>query len=106
MLRLLVQALQDPPLCSSTISTAVKIVQLGGKGRDLNGESCEVNAGADHPLVVVGIHAHSVRFQVKRVLTILHLNTQGSTSVSVRIARSKMCVNPLVPERRITVKKG
>ncbi len=77
MLRFMVQALQDPPLCSSTISTAVENVQHG----DLNGESGEVNAGADHPLVVVGIHAHSVSLQVKRVLTILHLNRQASTSV-------------------------
>jgi hypothetical protein len=68
--------------------------------RDLNGESGEVNAGADHPLVVVGIYAHSVRLQVKRVLTILHLNRQVSTSVSVRTARSKICVNLLVPEPR------
>jgi hypothetical protein len=82
MLRFMVQALQDSPLCSSTISTAVKNVQLGGKGRDLNGESGEVNAGTDHPLVVVGVHAHCVSLQVKRVLTILHLNTSKHFSVS------------------------
>ncbi len=79
MLRFMVQTLQDPPLCSSTISTAVKEVQDGGKSRDLNGESGEVNAGADNPLVVVGVHAHCVCLQVKRVLTILHLNRQVSS---------------------------
>ena len=40
---------------------------------DLYGEAGEVNARTDDPLVVVGVHAHRVSLQVKRVLTILHL---------------------------------
>lgn len=39
----------------------------------LNGEASEVNARADDPLVVVGVHAYRVSLQVEGVLTVLHL---------------------------------
>ena len=40
---------------------------------DLYGEAGEVDAGTDHPLVVVGVHAHRVGLEIEGVLAILHL---------------------------------
>lgn len=39
----------------------------------VQGEPGEVDAGADHPLVVVGVDADRVCFQVEAILTIFDL---------------------------------